>query len=359
MSYGSTILTQCEDLQARLDQFFQTCDASNLIEPTPFLDFILSDLNNTGLAQVVTPGDSKIRNINLTYFQRINEDNVKSNQANPNCDASTKRGNCVEGFTIDEDDNLQIEEKITVKDLNRVCMDNAEYFDGVVRRMIGVLVRATATKTMDESVLLTGKWDTQTDNINGATIVADVLEVRTTKSGAPEDVSPFTMQTIAAATMVTGYCDTPICFSDFDLWQYYDRVLAGCCADQGVDLGAIAREFGKVVMFDRRISTSYESGHAIVTQPRALTLLQYAQNEIFEDTGNRILQTRGTSFNHQVIFGPNGLKMDLNVSEQTCGDIDIVLTGTTKLVSLPDDIFGTGDSKDGVKFFNEIQVDNS
>ncbi|GAG97545.1 unnamed protein product, partial [marine sediment metagenome] len=128
---------------------------------------------------------------------------------------------------------------------------------------------------------------------------------------------------------------------------------------QGVDLGAIAREFGKAVMYDRRVASSYETGHAIMTQPRALTLLQYAQNEIFEDTGNRILQSRGTTFNHSVIFGPNGLKFDLNVSEQTCGDIDIVLTATTKLVSLPDDIFGTGDTKDGVKYFNEIQVDNS
>ena len=68
----------------------------------------------------------------------------------------------------------------SIKALNYFEKQHELVVDGVVRRMIGVLVRATATKTMDESVLLTGAWDTQTGNIDGATLVADVLEVRTT-----------------------------------------------------------------------------------------------------------------------------------------------------------------------------------
>ncbi len=358
MSYGSIILTQCENLQGRLDDFFNTCNASELIEPVPFLDFLLSSTNRTGIDQVITPGNSKIRTINLVYDQRINEDNVQANQDNPNCDATTKRGDCSEDFTIDEDDNLQIEERIEVKDLNRVCQDNADYFDKVIRRLMNVLVRRVATKTMDQAPLETGAYDIKAQDIPGANFTGDVLEVRTTKSGAPEDVSPFTMQVITNALNVTGYCDTPICFSDFELEMYYQRVLAGCCADQGVDLGMIAARFGKAVVYDRRISDSFGANFALVTQPRALQLLMYAQNEIFTDPSNTVLQTRGTTFNHQVVFAPNGLKFDLNVSEQTCGSIDIVLTATTSLISMPDDIFGTGDPKAGVKFANQIEVIN-
>lgn len=354
MSYGQTALTQCEDLQDNLDNFFSTCSASDMREPTPWLDFLLSPINNTGLEQVVVQG-SKIREINLRYFQRINEDNVAEDATNPQCSATTKRGDCSESYTLDEDDNLQIEEKIELKDLIRVCRDNGDYMTKVVNRLIDVLARRVATKTMTEAAVLTGAYDSI---VNG--VAADVLSVRTLTTPTSSDVYPWAAQEIDTALMQTGYCDTPFIFSDVLLWQYMDRVNAGCCANQGVDLGAIARQFGKVVQYDRRLAAAFGANKAIVTQPRANTLLQYAFNDVYAEAGVANIIGAGTSSRHMVVFDPqSGLKMDLNVTEEPCGGINFVLTATTKLVSLPTDIFGTGDSKDGVKFFNEILVDNS
>lgn len=352
MSYGSTVLTQCETLQDSLDSNFTTCSASELRESTPFLDFLLSPLNANNITQSVVQG-SKIRSVNLTYFQRLNESEVGSGLSNPNCSASTKRGNCVENYTLDDTDNLQVEEQITASDLNTVCLDDGMYLTGVVQRLIDVLARRVATKTWTEVNTETGAWDSEVSGL-----VGDILNVKTLKDSSV-DVFPWTMQEIDTATMQSGYCGPTMCFSDVALWQYYDRVLAGCCADQGVDIGAIASEFGKVVQYDRRAATHFGANKALVTQPGALSLLQYAQNEFFDQAGVRRWIAGGSAFRHMVIFDPkSGLKMDLNITEQTCGTIDIVLTATTSLVSLPADIFGTGDSKDGVKYANEIEVVN-
>lgn len=358
MSYGSAVLTQCENLQSRLDNFWETCDASRLKEPTPFFDFILSPFNNFGLNQVINPGKGKTRTINLTYFQRINEDNVVENAANPNCSADKKRGNCVEQYEIDTEENLQVTEFFEASDYRTVCQDDGQYLQEAVDRLINVLERRVATQTTDDSAALTGKWDSEVDSNPDVTVNAnDQLVVRTRRTGALEEVFPWTMQNIDLALQQTGYCGTPICFSTAELFQYYQQVQSGCCANQGVDIGELASRFGKAVAYDRRIRAAYGDGEALVIQPGAQTLLMYAQNEFFEDGGVRRLWGEG-NFTHMTVFGPSGLKMDLN-TEVTCGGLQVTLTATTKLVALPDDMFGTGDNKDGVKFANQIIVDNS
>jgi len=358
MSYGSAVLTQCENLQGQLDDFWETCDASRLKEPTPFFDFILSPFNNFGLDQVVNPGKGKTRTINLTFFQRINEDNVQENQTNPNCSSDRKRGNCVEQYEIDTDANLQVDEFIEASDLRTVCQDDGTYLRNVIDRLVNVLERRVATKTTEEAAALTGTWDTEVNSNPDITVDGqNRLVVRTRRAGALDEIFPWTMQNIDLALNQTGYCGTPICFSDAELFQYYGKVLQGCCADQGVDLGELARVHGKAVAYDRRIRAAFGDGEALVIQPGAQALLMYSQNEFFDDAGVRSIWGTG-DFTHMVIFGPSGLKMDLNL-QTTCGGLQVVLTATTQLVSLPDDQFGTGDSKDGVKWANVILVDNS
>ena len=123
MSYGISDLNPCENLQEELNDVFQTCDASLIREPSPFFDFIMSDMNSAGVAQQVSPGRGKTRTVNVRYDQRINEDNVLSNQTHPNCVATTKRGDCIEAYEIDTTKNVQIEELIDIKDLMPIDRD--------------------------------------------------------------------------------------------------------------------------------------------------------------------------------------------------------------------------------------------
>lgn len=360
MSYGATVLKQCENLQGMLDDHFQTCNASELIEPTPLLDFLLSPMNMDRITPVVAPGNSKVRNVVLEYFQRINEDNVDEDQANPNCVATDKRGSCSESYTIDTDENLQVTEKITAKDLQTHCQDDGEYLRGVIQRLVDVMVRKVATQTAEQAAALTGKWGADANSIDGVTVNAQDQLVLETKLTGTENVFPWTFEALDAAVLETGYCMSPIIFSDYPLWQYGRRAEKGCCADQGVNIGELTAQFGKAVLHDRRIKGAFGVNEFLVTQPGAMALIQFSANEFWNQDAVRQLMMTSTLSNKQVIFDPrSGLKMDLNVGEIVCGDIDIVLTATTKLVALPTDIFGTGDDKDGVRYINGGLVSNS
>jgi hypothetical protein len=350
----ATVLQACEKVQDELDVWFQTCDAAELREPTPFFDFITSDLNNQGLSQQVNPGNGKVKTVSLRYFQRLSESAVLSNQANPNCVAVNEKNDNVEDYTIDPALNEQATCKLTLNDIATACVDNPDYIRQTINRLIDVLVRKIATKTATEAIALSGKWDSAVTGV-----VADQLTVRTTKSGAPEEVSPFTMQDIDVAMMQTGYCDNGFVFGGTALWKYYSRVLQGCCANQGVDLGAIAREFGKAVMYDRRIVSAFGDDNAnIVTQAGSMALLTYSANQAYDGGINEMIGA-GTNYFHTTIFDPaSGLPMDLNIKDD-CGTLHFVLTATTKLVALPSTLFEVGDSKEGVNFVNQILVNNA
>jgi len=75
MSYQSSLLTQCEDLQGKLRDVWGK-DGMMPLDPIPFLEYINSPANTNGIEATISPGQGKTRNINLTYFQRLLESSV-------------------------------------------------------------------------------------------------------------------------------------------------------------------------------------------------------------------------------------------------------------------------------------------
>lgn len=352
MSYGLTDLNPCENLQFELNEYFQTCDASRVREPMPFFEGIMSMENMAGVAQEVSSGRGKTRTVNLRYDQRISEDNVKENQSNPNCTASTKRGDCLESYEIDTTQNVQVEEVIDIADLIEICRDNPLYMAQRVQMLMDAIVRKTATKTTEEAVSLLGKWGADVDNTNAQ----DELEVATLKSGTTDEVTPFTMEDIDLALQQSAYCQPVMIAGGTDLYKYSRRIEKGCCANQGIDLGEIYREYGKAVVYDRRVASAMGGNeYNFVMQMGALQLITF--NLFDGDFPNRV--DFGSDYQRTVVRDPmTGLPVDL-VIKDNCGSVSIVMTATTKLISMPDDMFGTGDIYDGVKFFNAIKVVNT
>jgi len=219
-------------------------------------------------------------------------------------------------------------------------------------RLMDVLERSVATKTTDQAAALTGAWASDVQNV-----IANQLIVKTLKDGTTDEVYPFTMEEINTALMQTGYCDTPAIFAGTKLFQYYKRVLAGCCANQGIDIGELFARYGLAVMYDKRVVSAFgNNDNAIVLQPKSTTLLNWTLNDWRNGIDNSIVQ--GADYFSQVVVSPRtGLKYDLNVKDN-CGTVSIILTATTKLVGMPTDLFPVGDTYQNVNFFNEIKVTN-
>lgn len=350
MSCFAEALIDCPNIQSQLDLFFNT---KMTLEAMPFAEFVTSPVNNFGLAQVINPTPGKIRTIDLIYQKRLLESSVTENVENPLCVATEKDGNCSAQYTIDPTQNIKRGMLITKADLRYNCENNPDYIAGVIARLIDVVERAVATQIAAEAVALNGGWEA-----NVTPVINDQLIVQTLKAGTTADVYPFTMEEIDMAALQTGYGSDGVFISGGALlYQYFRRVLAGCCTDSGVDIGQIMNLYGKVVTYDKRLVAAYGNNlTSIMTRPGALALLTFNQAGWLNGTA---VPEMAASYFSTAIFSPRlNIPMDITMKDD-CGNLSINVIATTKLVAGPTDQFSAGDDFEGVNWVNEIKVTNT
>lgn len=326
-------------------------------EPMPFAEFIASPLNNRGLSQVVAPGRGKTRSVELTYTARIPETAVTENDTDL-CSCTDTRGNCSQTYDIDPDANLSICEKITAADLRAICKPNDQFVMEKFANIIDALERRIATEIVQQSSFLAGEWNVaEVPNVTNGQLI-----VKTKKDGDAFTLNPFAMPEIDFALSATGYCGTPLVFGGRELYQYYRGLLAGCCADSGVNLEEMLRLYGKAVMYDPRVANAangFVGGQnvGVVTQPGALALLTW--NEFGWNDGMALPFSEGANYARTLVFSPRlGVPIDIIVKDECPGTLTMTASAVVKVVSIPNDIFPVGDIYRGVNFFNEIKVTN-
>lgn len=342
MSALAFALAACPKLQFQLNDAFGN---KTVTEEFPFFEFIGSALNRSGLTQQVSPGKGKVKTVELTYTPRLDESVVKSNQPNPTCSATDKVGDLTATYTIDTDENFQVSEQIDSADFEQNCKDVPTYFAERVQALLDVMDRRLATEHTNDAAALSGKW-AKNVTVNGSDeLVIDL-------SLANGNYDPMAMQKIKRAAQKTAFTNGQIIFADDLLVDYYDALKAGCCSQQGIDLSAILAQHGIAVSYDRRVADAFGAGSGIIVAPQALVLLNYTRNEWKQGLQQQV-RTEGNEFWMTVVSPRTGVPLDLMV-KYDCGKIHIILTATTKLVGMPDDMFNTGDLYEGVKWVNKI-----
>lgn len=361
MSYCNlSVMNPCENLQGQLTNYFNTCNAVALREPMPFFDFLNSDVNNFGLNQVVSPGNGKVRTINLKYRKRYPESQVNRNVANPLCSATGKPSDCIESYTIDPGVNWNEGSVFSATEFRNVCEDNGSIFAGEVQLLMDVVMRKMATDITANAVALLGRWNT---NVAGWATVAggDELQLQTLKSVASGDINPTFYEDLDLATIQTGYCSTRYVFGGSTPVKYFRRAsVAGCCANQGLNIDDVYNNYGMAVYYDERVRTAMGANgenFGWVVQPGSLALLTYNQ---FAGNGVDFAGiSTGTNYQHAVVLDPKtGFPFDLSIKDD-CGVISVNITATAKVVALPFDLFPVGDPNFGVKYFNKFRIVNA
>lgn len=355
MSCLASSYVGCATLQADLTSYFNTCGAEMIREPMPFAEFLTSPLNNNGLQQVISPGNGKTRSVELTYQARLPESQVVENDSDL-CSCTVTNGNCSQTYTIDPAENLSVCETISAANLRAICAPNSEFVMKKIAHLVDVLERRQATELVQEASFLTGMWNTtEVPNVSAT----DQLVVKTKKDSDAFTVNPFAMSEIDFALAATGYCAPAAIFAGRELYQYYRNMLAGCCADSGVDLGQMMTLYGRAVSYDPRVASTIAGGQnaGLVIQPGAVAVITW--NEFGWNANMPLPFNEGSNYARSLIVSPRlGLPMDVIVKDECPGTLTIVISVVAKLVNLPSDIFPVGDKYRGVNFFNEIRVTN-
>lgn len=349
MSYTIGQLVSCPTIQRELNDYFMTCPVREFM---PFWEFANSAVNNRGLRQEVSPGGGKVRTVRLIYTPRQLESSVQSNVTNPTCNVTNFIGDNYTDYTIDTEENEWFGFSMTWQELQYACIENRRYFMERLNDAIDVIDRALASKHTPEVVALAGNWASNVQVTN------DELVVNTKNSAALGGFyNPDAVGDIDFALQKSGFCSETMIFAGNDLATYYrNGTAAGCCSNQGINVEGMFNAYGKAVAYDRRIELALGTDGAIAVQAGSLSVLTF--NAAPWTTGmDPNLVGMGNEVFVQIVSPRTGIPMDLLV-KYDCGKVHVGLAATTKLVSLPNDLYRQGDFMEGVNYIAKIDISN-
>jgi len=354
MSNVGSNLLQCESVQDELVRYYTTCNHDTLHRPSPFLQFLMSEANRSGIQQVITPGAGKLKTAILRYDQKIPVSSVAEiDQCGLTCSSDNMAGDLSVTVSIDPCIKDEYNEGIDAITLATICRDNMDYVFGRINKAAAALEAKVATKFAEEALALIGKYATDVS----PTINNQILQVATLLSGGI-NIDPRFVSKISLAAMKTGYCTSQAIFGSSMLWEASDNLNAGCCASSGYNLLEMLQRYGKLTAWDPYVVAAYngDDRNAIMTQLGAL-------QPIFANLGTAsnfegITGPRATNFEVIPMVTPRyNIPFDLTLSNN-CGALSWSLSTVSKLTGMPLDMFPVDDVQEGVNFVNEIQVTN-
>lgn len=358
MSYQTTDLLPCQDIQGRLEDLWKTPSFPGADDKMPFSDMLNSQINRFPIQTSLVKGGSKLHDVVVTYFPRLTEDLVDTKDATEiTCVQTAQYGNISRTYTP-PDTALTSGEVVQLADLPRFCEENPGYFEMVVARHIDVVRRKLATQQAEEAVLLNGTWGNglfATGNAAGNVNASNQYVWATRYSDGKPD--PEAWPTLRMAFDDVGAGEPLFLAGGKTGRSYFNASMVGCCTDGGVDLGEAMSRWGLAYAYDARLTAALGSTNEFMALvpgnlvPIYFTMAQWkdGMNPIFVDSGNYKLIA---------ITDPmTGVPMDLTISEN-CGAISITVSTAEKLINLPTDFYSTPDPYAGKNGVFQVLITN-
>lgn len=348
---ASRILSECPTIQRPLGELFAA--NANMREPLPHLEFTLSDLNAGMLQMEVSPGGGKTRSVQARWVQPLPESVVETGNSITTCEATEQYGDSTKTYELSLEDTYQVNQKISAVDLATHCQDNSRYVLESINRLGVALEKKVASSIATQAAAQIGKWGVDAEDY--FTITDDALQIATLLANG--DINPKALQQIQQAARMAQYPSGLVAFGGATMQEYAMMIMAGCCTNGGIDLSAILQQYGFSFNYDKRVANAFGSQNdVLITTPGATQLLSY--NLALWNSGIADSLRGGSGYARNQIFLPSGLPVDLFMKDSGCGDLDIVMTFTGKLASLPDDLYDASTDEAGIKFLNQVKVVN-
>jgi hypothetical protein len=347
MSHSTTSLISCPTIQDRLDDYFVKGDPTLILERLPFLEFLTSSDNTNGaLQRQISPGNGKVRQVELLYEPRYTEDDVNTS-AVQSCTSTNEGGHRSEVYSIDTTSGVEINRRFQLTDLKDICESDGSYIERQIMKMIDAAKRKMATRTWSQVTSMIGQFGPSVTVGDG-----NIMNVATLTSGGA--ISTDFIEKISFAALDTAYPTVPYIFGYQKLHNAFKAVKAGCCADSGLNVGQYAQQNDMVFLTDYRSEDALGTDEALMVAGGALQLLTY--NEFRGERGIRVIDTE--DYKQTVIADPmTGIPFDF-IWKFDCGNIYVQIKLAHKLVQIPNDMFFGGDRYEGTTWINNLKVVN-
>jgi len=344
-SIGSII--ECPQIQTDLiNQFTQTNPLGARVKQG-LGQFVQSDLNTQGFLQrALSPGRGKLGKVELLYTPQYSIDEV-ANTAVKNCVATDVDGMLSTEYDIDEDQGASISRLFKWKDLARMCKDNSLWF---AERIQAMMDAAEEKLNYDIAIQAAGLYGAfGADELN---VAANVKTIQTRKADGSYNIKGLEQITFAMTN--AGYSGIGYVFGFGEIYNYMRALNAGCCANDGLDLGQYAAQNGVLYTPDRFIKDALTSGGVegfLGMERGALQLLTYLEFEgaaAYDSNENKMVT---------MVNPKTGKSWDF-IMNRDCGDVSVQIKKAYKVVALPADMYKTGSQFEDVNFVNAFKIVN-
>lgn len=330
-------------------------------ERMPFAEYLTSAENRRPIVSTMITGNGKVRPVEVVYNQRRLESAAQHNQPNPNCEASTRPNERTARYDLDTDVNIQVDSTMNITDFERVCEESRTKVDREMALMVDQLDRAVATYISQQAVGWQGGWGaTIPAGTTPGTVNASRQFIINTKNAGTQVPSPDAWIDLRNALDDSGFPRNVGIFGGTTLRKYMQFLNAGCCNDNGLDLGAIQAQNGYSYSYDMRLQAALASNGAnefLVVAPGALQVLNFARSMGKDGLGP--IWNQSSNYLYTAIYSPRlGQWYDFTAKDP-CGTISMTLTWTGTVIGLPNDMFATGDNYAGVTYAAQGVVVNT
>lgn len=338
----------CPELQDDLNNQFTQSNPLAAVVPMGLSEFIESAANTNGMLQRQTaPGEGKTREVVLLYTPQICEDDVSENAIKV-CSSSNEAGMLSKRYSLEQNEGVEYNELFSLTSLAAMCKDNRSWFSQRLQAIMDGLELKTGTIIANQAAVLTGKFASGDNNLSNA----DMLKtVRTKKTNGDFDIDA--LEEILFSATNASYRTTPVVFGFGEIYKYMQKVNAGCCAIDGLDIGQYAANGRVVFVSDKKVQQALGGENFLMLAPGALQVISWNEFEGAFNVAN------DDSYKQMTIVNPKtGRKYDM-LLKNNCGEISLSLKRAFKVVALPTDMYQSCSDFSGVTFVNEFAINNA
>jgi len=330
----------CPEIQRGLTDFYAVANLNQYTD-IPLAFFLTSPVNTANVQSLnafVSPGNSKLRTMQLIYTPRIPEGEI-SLDIDPSCVSENESGMLETSCTVDETKGVYTSEIFKLTELARICEDNPAYISQRLAAHLDGLVRKMETDLHTKVAALGGDFPA---NDTQSLITSEIKSIETlTSTGNPSVTGISELR----YTMMQSYSPRLYTFGNDRITKYFDQLGDGCCTDFGVDLGTFYGNSGVVHFNDNRAATALGATHRFMgLLPGAAQIVYYNRH-----AGSNLIDDDSYK-QFTVTHGPTGLPFDVTWKND-CGNISVEIFLAYEVCAAPTNMFALNDPMSG---FNGI-----
>lgn len=351
MSYTVNSLVSCENVQIALNEGVFGAASREFIENNPFLDTIISAMNDKGAIQEPMTARGKLKGITVTYFQRLleNDNDIASGNTN-DCAGGLELTENHYTYTLTENQGYRIQKSLPLSDLINGCRSDEYYVGKQIMLMINALERKINSDAVTQAASLVG-------NFPGASGTGTSTAISVNAKNSDGAWVTDLIEDVQYQFLNMGYTGEVIAAGGSELFsKYWSAIGAACCIDKkGIDQGQIANGTRIMPVWDYKINTGLGANKFFAWAPGAIQMLKfnrYAGSEFREMStatekwGTIVSPYSGLSFDYHAVYDCETWKFFVGL--------------TYDFVTAPDDMFNSDDRFSGMNLFNQFTaVDNS